>query len=91
MISAISAPIDTIREYLPSTRQMISNGAAISKIALPAIAMATVPLASAGLASYTACVATCPAMAAMAPPGLFAFTFESCLASCNWLLSPACP
>jgi hypothetical protein len=91
MISAISAPIETIKTHLPSPSQIMRNGVAISKIALPAIAIATLPLASAGLASYTACVATCPAMAAMAPPGLFAFTFESCMLSCNWMLSPTCP
>ena len=90
MISVTSA-IETVRNIFPTPNQMIKNGVKISKTALPIIALSTIPIAAAGMVSYTACIATCPAMAAMAPPGLFAFTFESCLASCSYMLSPACP
>lgn len=63
----------------------------IAWIAIPIISSALLSTAQAGLASYTACVATCPAMAMAAPPGLFQYTFQACMASCTWMLSPTCP
>lgn len=68
-----------------------SNFCKISKVALSLLLVSSLPIANAGLASYTVCIATCGSMAAAAPPGLFQYTFESCMVGCSWMLSPNCP
>ena len=87
MISAIYAN----NKYLISINQVSRNMVKISCLAIPIICSCVLNTASAGLASYTACISTCTAMAAMATTLPFAYTFESCMASCSWMLSPACP
>lgn len=77
--------------YMTNFMQIGNNLSKISSIALPLILTSCLPVIDAGIISYNACVATCPVMAAMAPAGLFAYTFESCMISCTWLLSPTCP
>lgn len=71
--------------------QINRNLTKISYLALPIIASSLLSTAHAGLASYTACISTCPAMAAAATPALFHYTFEACVIACNWMLSPTCP
>lgn len=79
--------------YTPtlSLSQVSRNAAKISYLALPIITSCFVNMASAGIVSYTACIASCETMAAAAAPGLAAYTFAACQASCVWLLSPSCP
>lgn len=71
--------------------QINRNLAKVSYLALAIIASSMLSIAHGGLVSYTACIATCPAMAAASPPGLFQYTFEACMTACNWMLSPTCP
>lgn len=87
MISSLFINKDVLH-YIP---QINRNMVKISYLAIPLIASAILSTAQAGLCSYTACIATCPAMAMAAPPGLFQYTFQACMASCTWMLSPACP
>lgn len=87
MISAIYAN----NKYLISINQVSRNMVKISCLAIPIIFSCVLNTASAGWASYLACVATCPAMALAAPFPLLDYTFEACMNSCNWMLSPTCP
>lgn len=84
-------PVSSNSNSFPTISQITRNMIKISYLALPVVASSMLATCSAGLVSYTACLATCPAMAAMAPPPLFAYTFETCMASCSWLLSPTSP
>lgn len=77
--------------FVDRSIQLRNNICRISKVALPLLLISSLPIANAGVVSYTACIATCPALAAAAPPGLFQYTFESCMIACNWMLSPTCP
>jgi len=78
----------SLSTYIPTIEQVTNN---ISGVALPIIAIASIPMAYAGPISYTACVATCNAMAAAAAPGLSYYTFKACIASCWWSGGPGCP
>ena len=87
MISAIYAN----NKHLPSINQVSRNMVKISYLAIPIICSCLLTTASAGWASYLACVATCPAMALAAPFPLLGYTFEACMNSCIWMLYPTCP
>lgn len=78
----------SLSTYIPSLGQITNN---ISRIALPIIAIAAIPIAYAGPISYAACVATCNTMASVAAPGLSYYTFKACVASCWWSGGPGCP
>jgi hypothetical protein len=78
-------------DFIQKSIQIGNNICRVSKIALPLLLAYSLPQASAGIVSYTACVATCPAMAAAAPLGFFQYTFETCISTCHWMLSPTCP
>lgn len=86
MISSVSTS-----EFVHKSIQIGNNICRVSKIALPLLLAYGLPQVTAGIVSYTACIATCPAMAAAAVPGLFQYTFEACMIACNWMLSPTSP
>lgn len=91
MISSITNITDSLPS-MPSSTQIFSNLKKISMVAVPLIAMSSIQTASAGMSSYLACAATCTSMAAAAAhTGLSAYTYEACMQSCLWMLSPACP
>lgn len=87
--------ISSISSYIPSPQQirsnMIQNLSKISSIAFPLFAIASLPTAHAGMVSYLACAGSCLSMATFGVPELFQYTYESCMMSCQWLMSPACP
>lgn len=87
--------ISSISSYIPINRQiaydMIHNLEKISGVAIPLFAMASLPTTNAGLVSYLTCAGSCLSMAAFGVPELFQYTYESCMISCEWLMSPACP
>lgn len=85
------SPISCVANYIPSAANISSNLQKISTVALSLFAMASLPTANAGLASYLACAGSCVSMALFGVPELFQYTYESCIISCEWLISPACP
>lgn len=87
MISSVSSA----GNYIPSATNISRNLQKISMVALPLFTMAALPTANAGLASYLACAGSCVSMALFGVPELFQYTYESCMISCEWLMSPACP
>ena len=77
---------------VPSVNHIAKNLKKISSIAIPLLAAASIPSANGLMYSYLACAATCPAMAlAVAHTGLSSYTYEACMKSCLWMLSPSCP
>lgn len=79
--------ISTIGNYIPTPTQMLKNTVHnlqnISKLSLPIIALAAIPMAKAGPIAAAACFVACEAfLATLAPPAAVAYA-PHCFAGCQ--------
>lgn len=87
--------ISSISSYIPTPSQMayniIHNLGKISGVALPIIAIASVPIAKAGPIAAAACFAACEAFLATLSPAAAVAYAPTCFAGCQIALAAPTP